>query len=129
MIYGHHMRNKSVVGSAVLCCAVVCWSSRLWEVDNNRVNKLICEASNVVCAKPDSLTEVSERRIESNLWSILHNPSHCLPAMLEHVQEILIQPHALQNATGNHSYLWPSLQLFLIINGPFSLAISRLYSA
>lgn len=55
----------------------------MWEVDNNRVNKLIREANNVVCVEPDSPTEVSERRILSKLLSILHNPSRCLHLVLE----------------------------------------------
>lgn len=99
----------------------------MWEVDNNRVNKLIREANNVVCVEPDSPTEVSERRILSKLLSILHNPSRCLHLVLERVQEILIQPHALQNSTGHHSLA--IFTTFLIINGLFSLAISCLYSA
>lgn len=85
----------------------------MWEVDNSRVNKLIREANNIVCVEPDSPTEVSERRILSKLLSILHNPPRCLHLVLERVQEILIQPHALQNSTGHHSYLWPSLQFSL----------------
>ena len=75
------MFHESVVASAILC-AVVRWGSRLRVADTNRLNRLICRASDVVGVKLDSLTEVAERRILSKLHVILDNRSHPLHNVL-----------------------------------------------
>lgn len=73
---------ESVVTSAVLY-AVVCWGSIQRVADNNRFNKLIHKASNIVGVELDSLRDFSERSTLSKLQSILDKVSHPLHLVLD----------------------------------------------
>jgi len=50
----------------------------VWVADNNRLNKLIKRAGDVVGEQLDTLTTVAERRMLSRFQSILDNYSHPL---------------------------------------------------
>ena len=67
----------SVVVSAVFY-AVVCWGCGSSERDRTRLNKLVKRAGSVLDCPLDSIEEVGERRMLSNLTSIMDNPSHPL---------------------------------------------------
>ena len=71
------MFYESVVASAIFF-AVTCWGSGLKVADNNRLNKLIRRAGDVVGEELDTLTTVAERRMLSKLQSILDNVTHPL---------------------------------------------------
>lgn len=75
------MFYEVVVASAILY-VVMCYGSRLSAADYNRLNKRIHKASNAVGVEPGFLTEVSEKRMLSKLWSELDNPSHPLHFVL-----------------------------------------------
>ena len=60
------MFYESVVASAIFF-AVTCWSSGLKVADNNRLNKLIRRAGDVVGEELDTLMTVAERRMLSKL--------------------------------------------------------------
>ena len=68
---------ESVVARAIFF-AVTCWSSGLKVADNNRLNKLIRRAIDVVGEELDTLTTVAERRMQSRLQSNLDNVTHTL---------------------------------------------------
>ena len=71
------MFYESVVASRIFF-AVTCWGSGLKVADNNRLNKLIRRAGDVVGEELDTLTTVAERRMLSRLQSILDNVAHPL---------------------------------------------------
>jgi len=75
----------SVVAS-VIFYAVVCWGSRVKAADAKRLNKLIRKAVYVLGVELESLVEVPERRMLSNLLSIMDNASHPLHATLKSYQ-------------------------------------------
>lgn len=68
---------ECVVTSAILY-AVACSGSKLRVADAKGLNKLICNASNVVGTKLDSLRVASERRMLSKIRRVLDNNSHPL---------------------------------------------------
>ena len=57
---------------------VTCWGSGLKVADNNRLNKLIRRAGDVVGEELDTLTTVAEWRMLSKLQSILDDVTHPL---------------------------------------------------
>ena len=61
---------ESVVGSAILY-AVACWGNRLRGDGCQQINKLFRKDSNIVGIECDSLTMVSERKMLTNLGTIL----------------------------------------------------------
>ena len=71
------MFYESVVAS-VIFFTVTCWSSGLKSTDNNRLNKLIRRAGDVMGEKLDTLMTVAERRMLSKRQSILDNVTHSL---------------------------------------------------
>jgi len=75
------MFSHWVVTSAIFY-AVVCWGSRVKAADANRLNKLIRKAGSVLGVELDSLVEVLERRMLSELLSIMDNASHPLHATM-----------------------------------------------
>lgn len=76
-------------------------------------NKPIDKACNTVGVELDSLTEVSERKLLSKLWSVLDNPSHPLHLMLS-PQKHVLQKTPQNISTCDHQTLqlplkvWPS---------------------
>ena len=71
------MFYESVVANAIFF-TVTCWGSGLKVTDNNRLNKLIRRAGDVVGEELDTLMTVAERRMLSKLQSILDNVPHPL---------------------------------------------------
>ena len=69
------MFYESVVASMIFF-AVTCWGSGLKVADNNRLNKLIRNAGDVLGEELDTLTTGTERKMLSMLQSILDNVSH-----------------------------------------------------
>ena len=92
---------------ATVLASAIFFSSELKVTDNNRLNKLIRRASNVMGEELDTLTTVAERRMLSRLQSILDNVTHPLYDTLAQKMSTfsgrLLLPRC---TTGNHSCLW-----------------------
>lgn len=98
---------KSWVASAALN-AVVCVGSRLRVVGANRLNLLICKASNIVGLKLKAMRVVSERRMLHKVKVIPDNTSMQLAPLTQKVLQLQTDCTRMRkmSTTGCHSCLW-----------------------
>lgn len=96
---------KSGVASAVLN-AFVCVSSRLRVVDANRLNLLICKASDIVGLKLKAMRVVTERRMLHKVKVIPDNTSMQLAPLTQEVLQFQTDCINVRKMSTTGSCLW-----------------------
>ncbi|KAI3356958.1 hypothetical protein L3Q82_003595 [Scortum barcoo] len=86
---------QSVVASAAIFFAAVCWGSSIRASDTNRLDKIIKKAGSVLGLRLESFETVVERRMLNRLLSIMDNDQHPLHHTVDRQQEYLLSQAAL----------------------------------